>query len=79
MITGTIRAGRPVQVKQQLIKTITDAWSKITGQPVAQLVAAIAEIAPEAVMEFGLFLPAAGDEDEWFWANSAVLQAINDV
>jgi phenylpyruvate tautomerase PptA (4-oxalocrotonate tautomerase family) len=79
MITGTIRAGRPVQVKRQLIKTITDAWSQITGQPVAQLVAAIAEIAPEAVMEFGLFLPAAGDEDEWFRANSAVLQAINDV
>lgn len=79
MITGTIRAGRPVEVKQQLIKAITDAWSQITGQPVEDLVAAIAEITPEAVMEFGLFLPAPGDEAEWFSANSAVLQSINDI
>lgn len=78
MITGTIRAGRSVEVKQQLIKAIADAWSQITGQPAAHLVAAVAEVAPEAVMEFGIFLPAAGEEAEWFYANSDVLQAIND-
>jgi phenylpyruvate tautomerase PptA (4-oxalocrotonate tautomerase family) len=78
MITGTIRTGRTLEVKQQLIKTIAEAWSQITGQPLAHLVAAIAEIPPEVVMEYGLFLPAPGDEAEWFSANSDVLQGIND-
>ena len=78
MITGTIRTGRTVEVKQRLIKSIAEAWTQITGQPLAHLVAAIAEIAPEVVMEYGLFLPAPGDEAEWLAANSHVLQGIND-
>jgi len=32
-IQGAIRAGRPLEVKQALIKQISAAWSKITGQP----------------------------------------------
>lgn len=78
MITGTIRAGRTVEVKRQLIKAIAKAWSQITGQPLAHLVVALAEIDPEVVMEFGVFLPAPGDEAEWFATNSHLLQAIND-
>lgn len=77
MITGTIRAGRTVEVKQQLIKTIAESWSQIAGQPLAHLVVAIAEINPQVVMEYGVFLPAPGDEPEWFAANSDVLQGIN--
>lgn len=77
MITGTIRAGRTVQVKQQLIRTIAESWSQIACQPLAHLVVAIAEINPEVVMEYGVFLPAPGQEDEWFAANSDVLQVIN--
>jgi phenylpyruvate tautomerase PptA (4-oxalocrotonate tautomerase family) len=79
MITGTIRAGRTVEVKQRLIKTIAEAWSQITGQPLAHLVVAIAEIIPEAVREYGVFLPAPGHETEWFAANSNALQGINGV
>jgi phenylpyruvate tautomerase PptA (4-oxalocrotonate tautomerase family) len=78
MITGTIRTGRTVEVKQRLIKSIAEAWTQITGQPLAHLVAAIAEIAPEVVMEYGLFLPAPGDEAEWFTANHDVLQGITN-
>jgi phenylpyruvate tautomerase PptA (4-oxalocrotonate tautomerase family) len=78
MVTGTIRTGRSVEVKQRLIKSIAEAWTQITGQPLAHLVAAIAEIAPEAVMEYGLFLPAPAGEAEWYSANSAVLHGIND-
>jgi phenylpyruvate tautomerase PptA (4-oxalocrotonate tautomerase family) len=77
MITGTIRAGRTVEVKQQLIKSIAEAWSRISGEPLAHLVVAIAEIAPEVVMEYGVFLPAPGDEAEWFATNRDVLQGIN--
>ena len=61
MVTGTIRTGRSVEVKQRLIKSIAEAWTQITGQPLAHLVAAIAEIPPEVVMEYGLFLPAPGE------------------
>ena len=78
MVTGTIRTGRSVEVKQRLIKSIAEAWTQITGQPLAHLVAAIAEIAPEVVMEYGLFLPAPENEAEWFAANHDVLQGIND-
>jgi phenylpyruvate tautomerase PptA (4-oxalocrotonate tautomerase family) len=78
MITGTVRAGRPLEVKQQLIKAIADSWSQITGQSAAHLIAAIAEIEPEAVMEYGLFLPAPGDEAAWLAANSAVFQGVTD-
>jgi phenylpyruvate tautomerase PptA (4-oxalocrotonate tautomerase family) len=77
MITGTIRSGRTLEAKQQLIKTIAEAWSQITGQPLANLVAAITEIDPEVVMEYGLFLPAPGNEAEWLVANNDVLQVIN--
>jgi phenylpyruvate tautomerase PptA (4-oxalocrotonate tautomerase family) len=77
MVSGTIRAGRTVEVKQQLIKTIAESWSQISGQPLADLVVAIAEIDAEAVMEYGVFLPAPGHEAEWFAANSDVLQVIN--
>lgn len=73
LISGTIRTGRTLEVKQQLMKTIADGWSQITGQPLAHLVAGIAEIAPEVVMEYGLFLPATGNEAEWLAANSDVL------
>jgi phenylpyruvate tautomerase PptA (4-oxalocrotonate tautomerase family) len=74
MITGTIRIGRTVEVKQQLIKTIAAEWATITTQPLAHLVVAIAEIDPEVVMEYGVFLPAPGNEAEWFATNSDVLQ-----
>jgi phenylpyruvate tautomerase PptA (4-oxalocrotonate tautomerase family) len=79
MVTGTVRSGRPLEINKQLIKAIADAWSQITGQPAVHLVVAIAEIEPEAVMEYGLFLPGPGDEAEWFATNSDVFQRVNDV
>jgi phenylpyruvate tautomerase PptA (4-oxalocrotonate tautomerase family) len=36
--TGVIRAGRPLDVKQKLIKTISASWSEFTGQLEKQLV-----------------------------------------
>jgi phenylpyruvate tautomerase PptA (4-oxalocrotonate tautomerase family) len=38
-IQGAIRAGRPFEVRQKLIKQISAAWSKITGQPEKQVLA----------------------------------------
>src|SRR5215467_3210700 len=40
-IQGAIRAGRPLEVKQKLIKQISADWSKITGQPEKQVLAGL--------------------------------------
>jgi phenylpyruvate tautomerase PptA (4-oxalocrotonate tautomerase family) len=75
-ITGAIRAGRPVKVKQELLKKITESWSAITGQPAKQIVAGISDLDPETVMEYGLILPRPGGEAEWFRANRDALDGI---
>ena len=33
LISGSIRTGRSIEVKQQLVKTIVESWSQITGPP----------------------------------------------
>jgi phenylpyruvate tautomerase PptA (4-oxalocrotonate tautomerase family) len=35
-INGLIRAGRPLAVRQQMMKNICQSWTKLTGQPVDQ-------------------------------------------
>ena len=77
LISGSIRTGRSIEVKQQLVKTIVKSWSQITGQPLAQVVAGVTEIEPEMIMEYGLFLPRPGDETEWFSANKDTLHGIH--
>ena len=75
-ITGAIRAGRPLDVKQKLIKSISASWSRITGQPPEELVAGLTEVDPEVQMEYGLILPHPGGEREWFAANADALDGI---
>jgi phenylpyruvate tautomerase PptA (4-oxalocrotonate tautomerase family) len=65
-ITGAIRAGRSLEVKQRLIKRISASWSEITGQSQNHLVAGLTELDPDIVMEYGLILPRPGAEKEWF-------------
>ena len=36
-INGLIRAGRPLAVRQQMMKDIVQSWTKLTGQPADQL------------------------------------------
>ncbi len=75
-ITGAIRAGRPLDVKQKLIRKISQSWSEITGQPQKQVLAGITEIDSELTMEYGLILPHPGGEAEWFAANADALDGI---
>ena len=75
-IQGAIRAGRPLEVKQALIKQISAAWSKITGQTEKQVLAGLTEIDSDIIMEYGLILPHPGGEPEWFAANADVLDGI---
>lgn len=75
-ITGAIRAGRPLEVKQQLITRISKAWSEITGQPQKQVLAGLNEIDSDVTMEYGLILPHPGGEKDWFAKHAADLDGI---
>lgn len=75
-IQGAIRAGRPLEVKQALIKQISAAWSKITGQTEKQVLAGLTEIDSDITMEYGLILPHPGGETEWFAVNADALDGI---
>jgi phenylpyruvate tautomerase PptA (4-oxalocrotonate tautomerase family) len=75
-IQGAIRAGRTLEVKQALIKQISAAWSKITGQPEKQVLAGLNEIDSDVTMEYGLILPHPGGETEWFAVNHDALDGI---
>ncbi len=75
-IQGAIRAGRPLDVKQKLIKSISASWSAITGQPEKQILAGLTEIDSDVSMEYGLILPHPGGETEWFATNKDALDGI---
>ena len=75
-IQGAIRAGRPLGVKQKLIKQISADWSKITGQPEKQVLAGLSEIDSDVTMEYGLILPHPGGETQWFADNAGALDGI---
>lgn len=75
-ITGSIREGRPLEVKQKLIQQICKSWSEITGQPEKQVVAGLTEIDSDVTMEYGLILPHPGGETEWFATNADTLDGI---
>lgn len=75
-IQGAIRAGRPLDVKQKLIKRISASWSEITRLPQKQLLAGLNEIDSDVTMEYGLILPHPGGETEWFATNAGALDGI---
>ena len=72
-INCIIRAGRTVAARQQIMKEIAAAWSRLTGQPENQLVIRVFEVNSDTVMEFGLILPAPGGEEAWMAENAAAL------
>ena len=76
-ITGAIRAGRPLEIKQKLIKEISAAWSEMTGQPQKHLQAGLTEVDPDVTMEFGPILPHLGEESDWFARNKETLGGIS--
>jgi hypothetical protein len=76
LINGTIRAGRSLAVRQNLMKAISQSWSSLTGQPEEQLLITITDADASTVMEAGLILPQPGEEAAWFEHNRAQLSAL---
>ncbi len=71
-LDGGNRAGRPEEVKQQLLADLTQAFSDISGVPAAEIPGRIRENPASWTMEGGFVLPEPGQEGpEWYAAASA--------
>ncbi|MFF7474096.1 tautomerase family protein [Streptomyces sp. NPDC008092] len=75
-IQGSIRAGRTLAAKQNLIRSITAAYSEIAGVSPKQVLSGLNEIDSDITMEYGLILPHPGGEAEWFKENAEALDGI---
>jgi phenylpyruvate tautomerase PptA (4-oxalocrotonate tautomerase family) len=73
LINGTVRAGRSLKTRQALLKSLSTAWSRLTGQPERKLLIRVEEADAETIMEAGLIMPRPGEEDAWMTANEAAL------
>lgn len=65
-IHGNIRSGRTLDVRQRMLREISDSWSRLTGQPAVQLLVDLAQTDASEIMEAGLILPDPGQEMAWF-------------
>ena len=73
LINAIVRAGRTLEVRQALLKSLSAAWSRLTGQPERNLVIKVEEADASTIMEAGLIMPRPGEEAAWLEANKAVL------
>jgi phenylpyruvate tautomerase PptA (4-oxalocrotonate tautomerase family) len=76
LINALVRAGRTLETRQALLKSLSAAWSRLTGQPERNLVIRVEEADAATIMEAGLIMPQPGEEDAWFAKNKAVLGEI---
>jgi phenylpyruvate tautomerase PptA (4-oxalocrotonate tautomerase family) len=73
LINAIVRAGRTLETRQALLKSLSAAWSRLTGQPERNLVIRVEEADAATIMEAGLIMPEPGEEAAWFEANKATL------
>jgi phenylpyruvate tautomerase PptA (4-oxalocrotonate tautomerase family) len=76
IIDGTIRSGRTLEVRQQLLADLSQMWTRVTGQSEQELIVALTEIDASSAMEAGLIFPPPGQEAEWFAQNRDKLAAL---
>jgi phenylpyruvate tautomerase PptA (4-oxalocrotonate tautomerase family) len=72
-IFGAIRHGRDLEVRQGMLRDLSEMWTRLTGQSPAEVLVALNEANPLNVMEAGLILPEPGKEQQWFDENRARL------
>ncbi len=76
VIVGSIRRGRPIETRRQIIEELAQMWSSITGQGAEEVLLYVDEADPRSAMEMGLFFPEAGEEGPWLEANGERLRAL---
>jgi phenylpyruvate tautomerase PptA (4-oxalocrotonate tautomerase family) len=69
LILGINRYGRDLETRQAMLRTLSQIWTRNSGQPEADLWISVTEIDPTNVMDAGLFIPAPGREREWLEEN----------
>lgn len=79
MIGGTIREGRPIEVRQAMLRDYSELWVRVTGQSEAEVLIGLQELDARAAMEVGLIMPGPGEEAEWFEQNRGRLQELGVV
>jgi len=73
VIEGYIRAGRELETRQGMLRTLSKMWTRLTGQSEADLIVGLNEIPSENAIEAGLILPQPRHEQQWFDDNRARL------
>jgi phenylpyruvate tautomerase PptA (4-oxalocrotonate tautomerase family) len=73
LINAIVRAGRTLETRQGLLKSLSAAWSRLAGQPERNLVIRIEEADAATIMEAGRIMPRPGEEAAWMEANKAIL------
>jgi phenylpyruvate tautomerase PptA (4-oxalocrotonate tautomerase family) len=63
-MVGIIRQGRSEDVKRKLIMALADAWASVTGEPVEDIALFLHEVPGYQVMEHGLLLPEASEDQQ---------------
>jgi phenylpyruvate tautomerase PptA (4-oxalocrotonate tautomerase family) len=76
LINAIVRAGRTLETRQALLKSLSAAWSRLTGQPERNLVIRAEEADAATIMEAGLIMPRPGEEAAWLETNKAILGEI---
>lgn len=61
-MVGIIRSGRTVEVKKRLITRLAEAWSGVTGEPVAGFAIFLTEEPGSSMLEAGALLPEASED-----------------
>lgn len=74
-VDGGNRAGRPEELKQQLLSDLMAAFREITGAPADQVGGRITEGPAKWTMEGGMVLPEPGEETEEWYAHDLQSQA----
>src|ERR1700678_1199882 len=73
LINAIVRAGRTLETRQSLLRALSAAWSRLTGQPERNLVIRVEEADAATIMEAGLIMPQPGAEAAWFEAHKDIL------
>jgi phenylpyruvate tautomerase PptA (4-oxalocrotonate tautomerase family) len=79
LVIGSIREGRTIEVRQQILRELSEMWVRITGTSETDVLLAIQEANPLAAMEMGLLFPLPGQEALWFEENNDRLVALGVV
>jgi phenylpyruvate tautomerase PptA (4-oxalocrotonate tautomerase family) len=69
LILGINRHGRSLETRQGMLRQLSEMWTRITGQPQAELWISVTETDHTNAMEAGSLIPAPGHENVWFDEN----------